>query len=116
MMDSIRGSMLSLFWTCVMLFFVFYIFSLICMQGVSSFLAEQPNHESLSDLLFNFGSMYRSMPSFYKAGTGGADWEVYFHLLEKCGMFYASIFVFYTVFFYIAVFNILTGLFVEKVV
>ena len=55
------------------------------------------------------------MLSLYMAVTGGNDWALYFDLLEPTGI-YQYLFLAYTFFFAFAIYNILTGIFVERAV
>lgn len=117
MMVSLKNSFGSLFWTMIMLVFIFYIFGLIAMQGVSNYLMAEPavSQEMAEAMLRNFGTMQKSMLTMYKTGTGGADWEAFYDILEQAGTFYAVTYLFFTCFFHISVFNVLTGMFVERV-
>ena len=76
MLNSILGSVMNLFWSMVMLFFMFYIFSLVIVQGAGTFL--QTTGDSLDDdesenLISVFGSVEVAMLSLFKPSTGGAD-------------------------------------------
>merc|ERR1740138_1608490 len=63
MLNSIMGSFTSLFWSFVMLLFIYYIFSLIFVQGCITYLvnseqSESPMHASEYSLLMKyFGSV-----------------------------------------------------------
>eukprot|EP00747_Dinoflagellata_sp_TGD_P217702 gnl/TRDRNA2_/TRDRNA2_90070_c0_seq1.p1 gnl/TRDRNA2_/TRDRNA2_90070_c0~~gnl/TRDRNA2_/TRDRNA2_90070_c0_seq1.p1 ORF type:complete len:730 (+),score=165.39 gnl/TRDRNA2_/TRDRNA2_90070_c0_seq1:82-2190(+) len=119
MLRAIAGSMLSFFWCMLMLFMMLFIFALIFVQGVTTYLLENKNSPDIQDseayqlLLDSYGSMPTAVLTLYKATTGGADWETFFHVLEPVGWHYAGLFLFYTAFFTIAVFNVLTGIFVD---
>jgi hypothetical protein len=118
-LESFRRSMVSLFWSCVMLGFALYIFALIFVQGIVGFLSLEGGNvdkDSLEDALKYFGSVSTTIVSLYMAVTGGDDWAVYYDVIERCGMFYSATFLFFTFFFVFALFNILTGIFVEKAV
>ncbi|CAE7870325.1 dnaJ, partial [Symbiodinium necroappetens] len=56
------------------------------------------------------------MLSLYMAVTGGNDWSVYYEATLAMGSFYPVVFLSYTFFFIFALFNILTGVFVERAV
>merc|ERR1719162_1571493 len=64
----------------------------------------------------HFGSMMKSMQSLYMAVTGGNDWSLYLGITQEAGTAYEVLFMFFTFFFTFALFNILTGIFVEKAV
>lgn len=50
------------------------------------------------------------------AVTGGDDWRLYYDIIERCGTFYTYVFLLFTFTFVFALFNILTGVIVEKAV
>jgi len=117
MFSSLVGSLASLFWCFVMLGFMLYMFALIFTQGLTNFLLENLGRVDSTDhefILENFGGVQQSMMSLYKATTGGEDWRVYYGMVERTGTLYNLIFIFYIGFFQFALFNILTGLFVEN--
>jgi len=117
MFSSLVGSLTSLFWCFVMLGFMLYMFALIFTQGFTNFLLENLGRVDSTDhefILENFGGVQQSMMSLYKATTGGEDWRVYYGMVERTGTLYNLIFIFYIGFFQFALFNILTGLFVEN--
>merc|ERR1712232_172469 len=117
--ESFRRSLNSLFWSIVMLAFSLYIFALLFVQGVVGlFLLEGDSiDEELKDAaLKHFGSVLRTIVSLYMAVTGGNDWAVYYVIIEQCGWLYCIAFLLFTFFFIFALFNILTGIFVEKAV
>jgi len=118
LMLAIGRSFASLFWCCVMLWFILYFFGLVMLQGVIGYLSDQGQAidvKSRTDMLERYGSMSRTMVSLYMSATGGADWEAMYLLASKTGTFYAACFLFYITFFMIAIGNILTGMFVDSV-
>merc|ERR1719284_404533 len=70
----LQGSLLNLFWTVVMLFVVYLIFSLFLMQIIVGHLED--TGEALEETVFyeNFHSVQSSVLTLYKASTGGDDW------------------------------------------
>lgn len=112
MLYSIGGSLVSFFWCFVMIVFILYMFALMLVQGVAACVSDYPggDHE---ELLREFGSMEDSMFSLYKATTGGNDWDYYYKILVPVGWVYTAMFVIFTAFFNFAVFNVLTGIFVD---
>eukprot|EP00747_Dinoflagellata_sp_TGD_P214498 gnl/TRDRNA2_/TRDRNA2_87346_c0_seq1.p1 gnl/TRDRNA2_/TRDRNA2_87346_c0~~gnl/TRDRNA2_/TRDRNA2_87346_c0_seq1.p1 ORF type:complete len:516 (+),score=89.54 gnl/TRDRNA2_/TRDRNA2_87346_c0_seq1:2-1549(+) len=99
-----------------MLGFILYIFALIFVQGFTAYLASSGDaiDESTHDEIFRlFGSVQIAVLTLFSATTGGTDWETAFEQVRKAGGAYAACYIFYVGFFQFAVFNILTGLFVE---
>jgi hypothetical protein len=106
-----------------MLVFIFYIFALVFVQGVTSYLidhGETLKPESKEKLLQCFGSVSKAMITLYKAVTGGADWEGFYDnadgdpMLSETSTINAGLFLFFVFFIQIALLNILTGIFVEN--
>ncbi|CAK9094598.1 unnamed protein product [Durusdinium trenchii] len=94
--------------------------ALIFAQGVASHLATHSaeelgpmEQEMMTD---SFGSVGASMLSLYLSVTGGNDWSMYYAVMVQIGSFYPAVFLSYTFFFIFALFNILTGVFVERAV
>lgn len=116
-LESFRRCFVALFWSFVMLYFMLYVFALVFLRGVITYLsADGVGHGIRMQLIDSFGGVYESMISLYKAVTGGDDWAVYYDVIAETGDFYAVVFLFFTFFFSFALFNILTGVFVEKAV
>lgn len=112
--------MVAMFWGLVLLLFLLYVFALVFAQGVASHIAaEEPRTYSEEDrqmMMDSFGSVGDSMLSLYLSVTGGNDWSVYYVVMTHIGSFYPAVFLSYTFFFIFALFNILTGVFVERAV
>jgi hypothetical protein len=118
-LESFRNCMVSLFWSLVMLVFVLYVFALIFLRGFITYLDPNVGDDIIrprQEIMESFGGVLRTMVSLYMAVTGGNDWVVYYNLVELLGDFYTLMFLFFTFFFAFALFNILTGVFVEKAV
>jgi hypothetical protein len=121
-LNSLMGSFMSLFWSIVTLLLIFYIFSLCFVQGVSTYLADEKakgNGQLGSticgdDITESFGTVGDTMLTLYKTCTGGDDWSRFFNELREAGWPYAYLFVFFVAFIQIALFNILTAIFVEN--
>merc|ERR1712178_656207 len=100
-----------------MLAFIFCIFALIFLQGLTDhiLLYTGDNRERFKqDVMEHFGSLGASMKSLYMSVTGGQDWVVYVKIAAQAGWVYELSFIFFTFFFSFAVFNIITGMLVEK--
>eukprot|EP00913_Durusdinium_trenchii_P018409 g17294.t1 len=72
------------------------------------------DEQQLEDVKSQFGSVLESMLSLYMAVTGGNDWSMYFDTVSMCGVFYTVLFLLFNFFFVFALFNIMTGVFVER--
>jgi len=114
MVSSIVGSAMALVWSLLVLLIVEVVFSILFVQLVTSYVAENPDSLNTQRLLEWFPSVAGTMITLFGATTGGLDWIEVHAILEPLGAFAQSAFLFYIAFFTIAVFNILTGIFVEK--
>jgi len=118
------NSVVALVWCLVLLFLTVGIFALLFVQLVGEFLAANkdtactsPADECINNMLmYHFGSVQRSILTLYMATTGGNDWAYYYEMLSKTGESAAMTFIFYTAFYYFGMFNLLTGMFVDKAV
>jgi len=111
---SVVRSVSSLFWCFAMMAFVFYIFSLMVMQAAMTGMAASDFDEAKrEDVVTHFGSVSRSMMSFYMATSGGNDWSMYYDALVDVAWEAAALFLFSIAYMQIAMLNILTGMFVE---
>lgn len=100
-----------------MLLFLLFVFSLLFIQGLAAH-ATTPDvkQSTLDGIALFFASLADCMISLYMAVTGGADWNQFYVVVLQAGDFYALAFLFFTLFFNFALFNILTGVFVEKAI
>lgn len=116
MVESFTKCVVAMFWGLVLLVFLLYIFALVFVQGITEMLRDtNPADYDLEAVKSQFGSVLDSMLSLYMAVTGGNDWAMYFDTVKLCGIFYTVLFLLYSFFFVFALFNIMTGVFVERV-
>eukprot|EP00931_Biecheleriopsis_adriatica_P003954 TRINITY_DN10569_c0_g2_i1.p1 TRINITY_DN10569_c0_g2~~TRINITY_DN10569_c0_g2_i1.p1 ORF type:complete len:718 (+),score=127.25 TRINITY_DN10569_c0_g2_i1:74-2227(+) len=115
MLESFARCFVSMFWGMALMLFLLYVSALVFAQGFASLMAsaELPEDELLN-VKQNFGSVSTSMLSLYMAVTGGNDWSVYYDMIRQTGSFYEVLFLLYTFFSVFALFNIMTGIFVER--
>mgnify|MGYP002803557489 FL=1 len=119
MMESFRACLAAMFWSLVLLIFIVFVSALLFAQGVADGiqaigLSMPPEQQDL--VMEHFGSVLKTMLSLYMAVTGGNDWSLYYSILGQLGSFYHFLFIAYTFFSSFAIFNILTGIFVERAV
>jgi voltage-gated sodium channel len=113
-MNSIAGSIVSLFWSVAMLFIIFYMFSLMLVQSVTDFLAENPTAAVAEDLRLYYGSVQKCLWTLFATCFGADGWNMYFNPLAEAGWGAQVIFSVYILFLNVALMNILTGIFVER--
>jgi len=112
----IQGSFRTLLWSMLMLYIVFYIFSLIFVQQAAAKIQQIGDREDdlASELLGSFSSVMQSIVTLTKAAFGGEDWGVTYDLLVQCGWVSSSIFMLFVAFTQVALINIITGIFVDS--
>eukprot|EP00929_Paragymnodinium_shiwhaense_P060280 TRINITY_DN30123_c0_g1_i1.p1 TRINITY_DN30123_c0_g1~~TRINITY_DN30123_c0_g1_i1.p1 ORF type:complete len:528 (+),score=135.72 TRINITY_DN30123_c0_g1_i1:397-1980(+) len=116
-LESFAKCLLSMLWSFILLVFSIYVFSLMFVQGLSTYIQEECDDEELRELVFDhFGNTVTSMITLYMAVTGGDDWVKFYNTTQLAGAFYPWLFLFFTFFYVFALFNLLTGIFVEKAV
>merc|ERR1712176_617369 len=89
-MTSFSNCIVSMWWSLAMLLFLFYVFALIFIQGLSAYVADSwplPDDE-VNDIRHYFGSVMKSILSLYMAVTGGNDWYVFYNVIQLAGDLY----------------------------
>mmetsp|Transcript_97 Transcript_97/g.340 ORF Transcript_97/g.340 Transcript_97/m.340 type:complete len:753 (+) Transcript_97:25-2283(+) len=120
LLRSLIGSLSSLFWVVVMMAFLLVIFSVFFMHLATQRLHSVEGPEMLgvdfeADAVGEtFSSIQSTMLALYMATSGGEDWSATYALIGQTGTVGGIAFVFYVGFFHFAIFNVLTGCFVEK--
>jgi hypothetical protein len=116
-LNCLFGCMQSLFWAIVLLTFLMGMFAVFFVQDVTNYMTDQYgelNQEVQDDFLGKFGTVGKSMITLCQAVTGGDDWGQTWMLLLRTGMISPTLFVFYIILFMIAIWNIVTSLFVDR--
>merc|ERR1712032_1281108 len=115
MMFSILACMASLMWALGLLFLIMFLFSVLFLQGASTFLEDKTNFDA-HHVEFEewYASLYTTMFSLLLAITGGTDWMQIVSPMEKIHWMYQIVFSFYILFVIFGVVNVLTGVFLEN--
>merc|ERR1711970_132099 len=116
MLESLRSSLWALFWSCIMVGLVLYIYALVFVQGMADHIIVKGDDLDSSfkkRALDSFGSLPKAMLTLYMAAAGGVDWSGTYHMVQESGPLYGALFILFTFFFTFALFNILTGIMVE---
>lgn len=71
--------------------------------------------ERYAGVVGHFGSVPHAMLMLLQSVTGGLDWEELYDIILLSGGIRAAVYVFYILFFVVAIWNIITSVFVEKV-
>merc|ERR1719329_295761 len=93
---------------------IMYIFAVMFTKAAADVFVEPgglQKHKVLAEL---YGSVGRSMYTLFLAVFGGDSWRMLAEPLFECGWAYAFIFFFHGSFMFLAVLNIVTGVFVEN--
>jgi hypothetical protein len=124
MVDCALGSFMQLLWCLVVIAFILYLFSLVFVQGMAEYLTDlvaeegtltQAQADRYTDVVGHFGSVPQAMLLLLQSVTGGLDWEELYDIILLSGGIRAAVYVFYILFFVVAIWNIITSVFVEKV-
>eukprot|EP00747_Dinoflagellata_sp_TGD_P186494 gnl/TRDRNA2_/TRDRNA2_43537_c0_seq1.p1 gnl/TRDRNA2_/TRDRNA2_43537_c0~~gnl/TRDRNA2_/TRDRNA2_43537_c0_seq1.p1 ORF type:complete len:637 (-),score=144.65 gnl/TRDRNA2_/TRDRNA2_43537_c0_seq1:87-1997(-) len=112
--SSILASMRSLCWTILLLVLLIYIVGILFAQIVFDHIVQQPNQD-VSQLIYWWGTLGRTLLSLYEVILGGADWdELVFPLIQHISPVVGIIFCLYIAFTMLAMMNVITGIFVES--
>lgn len=120
MIGCMLHSMETLIWAIVLLILILYFFTVVFLQGASSWLSRDIdfstplNVETKSAVAKHFGTFPTAMLSLFMAVTGGADWEILMDCTWTVGPAYGACFLFYVFFMIFGLFNILVGVFVDR--
>jgi voltage-gated sodium channel len=116
-LNSIMGSMKSMFWSIVLLVVVLYMFALIFVQASATHLSTNDvSQEEEANLLKHWGGVTKAMTTLLASTTGGLDWNLASDPLLKIASTFFAIFLLYVVFFNFAILNTITSVFVEAVI
>eukprot|EP00929_Paragymnodinium_shiwhaense_P012406 TRINITY_DN11957_c0_g1_i1.p1 TRINITY_DN11957_c0_g1~~TRINITY_DN11957_c0_g1_i1.p1 ORF type:complete len:720 (-),score=130.69 TRINITY_DN11957_c0_g1_i1:314-2356(-) len=107
----------SLFWAVIIIFMILLVFSMYLVQAMTMHvLAEGHNmrEEHLETIREKFGSVFDGAVTLFQCVSGGTDWENAYSVIKATGSDNVAIFLFFVLFFVIAVWNIVTSIFIER--
>lgn len=113
MVFSMAVSLQTLFWACVLLLFVIYVFGVWFTSYVQSTNENLPP-ETVLGLDRYFGSLSKSMLSLWMSITGGFNWFYIVDPLYQTDTWLAALFLAYIAITVLGVMNIVTSVFVES--
>jgi len=123
MMLVVVRSTITLCWACLLLAFFILVFSCLFIPVVTPARKTLASNPSLPDdearvvlehLKHFFGSVFDGMSTLFQCSTGGVDWGEVFDVLAIASPSGALLLICFIVFFQVAVFNIITSIFVDK--
>ena len=118
-----KASVISFFWCFVLQLLLLYVFGLVFVQAVTGYRFDAANSETSAEdgwsenaeyLEVYWGNLGLAMLTLYQCSSGGMDWQDAYTVLAPMGGFYLFAFIFFIAFWMIAVFNVLTGIFIES--
>jgi membrane protein implicated in regulation of membrane protease activity len=109
---SLCGAFTSLLWSIFIMLIIILMFGVFFTEGVRIYADES---EPTSEVQIYFGSLIKTMASLYMAVSGGLDWEIVSKTLVSLPMHYTCVLYFYICFTLFALMNVLTAVFVERV-
>jgi len=115
MIVCMLSSMITLFWSALMLIFTLYFGALFTMQIMAhANLPDAGGDQDLETLQKWFSTVHETMVLLYMCCTGGVDWGVVYLYMTKLGFVQTVIFLLLILFYQLSFFNILTSIFVNK--
>eukprot|EP00929_Paragymnodinium_shiwhaense_P082766 TRINITY_DN4377_c1_g1_i1.p1 TRINITY_DN4377_c1_g1~~TRINITY_DN4377_c1_g1_i1.p1 ORF type:complete len:727 (-),score=157.99 TRINITY_DN4377_c1_g1_i1:382-2562(-) len=114
-MDVILGCCRNLFWAVMMIVLVFLLFAIYFVQAMEIQVSISEGDSDESQLINTyFGSVPIALLTLAQTVSGGIDWGDCFSLVARTGTVNAIVFLIMVAFFYVAVWNIVTSVFVEN--
>jgi len=122
MLDCLMGCVMSIFWSMIMLLFILCLASMFSVQRLGSFLGDLANDnpsasdpDALEVLVSAFRSVHIGMLSLFMAASGGEDWGPYLTSMWVTGWVDGCAFLGFITLFNLAILNIVTSVFLDKV-
>jgi len=113
------GSIMPLIWCSVMIILIILVAALLFLEILSQYRVdngatfENKVHQNMMETDFN--TVGQAMMTLYQTTTGGRDWGEVYEFLSTTGSMAQVLVLFYVTFFVFAFFNIITSIFVDRV-
>eukprot|EP00929_Paragymnodinium_shiwhaense_P066498 TRINITY_DN33366_c0_g1_i4.p1 TRINITY_DN33366_c0_g1~~TRINITY_DN33366_c0_g1_i4.p1 ORF type:complete len:665 (-),score=128.47 TRINITY_DN33366_c0_g1_i4:135-2129(-) len=107
----------SLFWAAAMILLMLLVFSMFFVQALSLYIVEagaEIDADLQGKIEDSFGTVYLTIVTLFQCISGGQDWSDAYGIVSATGWYYGWVFLFFLFFFTVAVWNIVTCLFVER--
>ena len=107
----------SLFWAVEITAIILVLFALFFVQNVTSSLLDEDSgldEVERGDILMGFGSVRHVILILIQCVTSGQDWGTYYSIEVLTGPLNSATFIFFIQVFIMAVWNIVTSLFIER--
>lgn len=119
LVQSLMGTMKSLFWAMILLALIIYIFSILFTDAVIDYVRESGVVE-LNDTVLeqSFGTLYESYLTLFRSISNGVTWGEPASALSRIpeGTIWVQLFHFYIAFCSFAVLNVMTGVFCNSAI
>ncbi|CAE7259046.1 NaCP60E [Symbiodinium natans] len=115
LVQSIMHTVKALFWAFLLLTLIVYVFAILFSQAVYDYISD-PTNPPLPDVAQEaanryFRSLVRSMMALFMSIAGGVSWEEVINPLSYVSGFWEALFLFFILFSYLAVLNVVTAVF-----
>lgn len=116
MMKVVFQSFSTLLWSCLLLAFVLLVAALLFVQVMTGLRQENPDFDDVTMLRLVkwFGSIPSGMLILFQSTTGGVSWGDVYDIVSLQSVTSGFGFVGFIIFFQMAIFNIITSIFVDK--
>jgi len=117
-LQSIMGSMKSMFWSMVLVIVILFMFSLVFVQASANHLGSDDvlPQDEIDAILKHWGSISEAMITLFECSTNGKDWSAAAESLMEVSIAFFIIFCLYIAFFNFVILNTITSLFVEATI
>eukprot|EP00929_Paragymnodinium_shiwhaense_P112429 TRINITY_DN8068_c0_g1_i1.p1 TRINITY_DN8068_c0_g1~~TRINITY_DN8068_c0_g1_i1.p1 ORF type:complete len:728 (+),score=150.25 TRINITY_DN8068_c0_g1_i1:83-2266(+) len=107
----------SLFWAVIIILLILVVFSMFLVQALTLYameLGDKIDQDLLAGIQKYFGSVGNGIITLFQCVSGGRDWEEVYATVGATGGVNSAVFLFFVFFFVIAVWNIVTSIFIER--
>lgn len=119
LITSIIYTLKSLFWACMLLIVIMYVFAVLFTQAVNDFLLDfgsaMTELESVAAGQY-FGSLDKTMLTCFMSIAGGVSWGEVLPPLRTISEAWVGLYLIYIAFTYFAVLNVVTGVFCQSAI
>jgi len=116
---SIIATLKALVWAMLLLLMIMYVFGILLTQAVQEYCDEQMDEfycNGRGALSRHWGNLFKSMFTLFKSISGGLSWDEAVFPMHKVGPLWVVCFTAYISFTYLAVLNVVTGIFCQSAI
>jgi hypothetical protein len=105
-------------WAALLLFMILFIFGILFAQAAIDKINEwddiSEDEKRQNPIWIYWGTLPRGIYTCFKSILGGIDWEIAADALSDVGSMYVCCFIFMIIFTYLAVLNVISGIFIQS--